>query len=45
MDADSRVKSYDIEVVRGDESLSGSFNGNVRFKSAQRRITLPIQAM
>ena len=44
MDADSRVKNYDIEVVRGDESLSGIFNGNVRIKSAQRRITLPIQA-
>ena len=45
MDADSRVKNYDIEVVRGDESLSGIFNGNVRIKSAQRRITLPVQAM
>ena len=44
MDVDSRVKNYDIEVVRGDESLSGIFNGNVRIKSAQRRITLPIQA-
>ena len=44
MDADSRVKNYDIEVVRGDESLKGIFNGNVRIKSAQRRITLPIQA-
>ena len=44
MDVDSRVKNYDIEVVRGDESLSGMFVGNVRIKSAQRRITLPIQA-
>ena len=44
MDVDSRVKNYDIEVVRGDESLHGIFNGNVRIKSAQRRITLPIQA-
>ncbi|MBR5726268.1 MAG: PorT family protein [Muribaculaceae bacterium] len=44
MDVDSRVKNYDIEVVRGDESLSGIFNGNVRIMSAQRRITLPIQA-
>ena len=44
MDVDSRVKNYDIEVVRGDESLDGIFNGNVRIKSAQRRITLPIQA-
>ena len=44
MDVDSRVKNYDIEVVRGDESLEGIFNGNVRIKSAQRRITLPIQA-
>lgn len=44
MDVDSRVKNYDIEVVRGEESLSGIFNGNVRIKTAQRRITLPIQA-
>ena len=44
MDVDSRVKNYDIEVVRGDESLDGIFNGNVRIKSSQRRITLPIQA-
>ena len=44
MDVDSRVKNYDIEVVRGDESLDGIFTGNVRIKSAQRRLTLPIQA-
>ena len=44
MDVDSRVKNYDIEVVRGDESLDGIFNGNVCIKSTQRRITLPIQA-
>ena len=44
MDVDSRVKNYDIEVVRGEESLKGIFNGNVRIKSAQRRLTLPIQA-
>ena len=44
MDIDSRVKNYDIEVVRGDESLKGIFNGNVRIKTMQRRITLPIQA-
>ncbi len=44
MDVDSRVKNYDIEVVRGEESLKGVFNGNVRIKTAQRRITLPIQA-
>lgn len=44
MDVDSRVKNYDIEVVRGQESLNGIFAGNVRIKSAQRRITLPIQA-
>ena len=44
MDVDSRVKNYDIEVVKGDESLSGIFNGNVRIKSTQRRITLPVQA-
>ena len=44
MDVDSRVKNYDIEVVRGDESLKGIFAGNVCIKSAQRRITLPIQA-
>jgi len=43
-DVDSRVKNYDIEVVRGDESLKGIFNGNVRIKTTQRRITLPIQA-
>jgi len=44
MDVDSRVKNYDIEVVRGEESLSGIFTGNVRIKTTQRRITLPIQA-
>ena len=44
MDVDSRVKNYDIEVVRGGESLDGIFIGNVRIKTAQRRITLPIQA-
>ena len=44
MDVDSRVKNYDIEVVRGEESLKGIFNGNVRIKSAQRRLTLPIPA-
>lgn len=44
MDVDSRVKNYDIEVVRGDESLDGVFNGNVRIRTTQRRITLPIQA-
>ncbi|MBR4830025.1 MAG: PorT family protein [Muribaculaceae bacterium] len=44
MDIDSRVKNYDIEVVRGDESLKGIFNGNVRIITTQRRITLPIQA-
>lgn len=44
MDVDSRVKNYDIEVVRGEESLKGIFMGNVRIKTAQRRITLPIQA-
>lgn len=44
MDVDSRVKNYDIEVVKGDESLKGIFMGNVRIKSSQRRITLPIQA-
>lgn len=44
MDVDSRVKNYDIEVVRGDESLAGIFTGNVRIRTAQRRITLPIQA-
>ena len=44
MDIDSRVKNYDIEVVRGDESLKGIFMGNVRIKSSQRRITFPIQA-
>jgi hypothetical protein len=44
MDVDSRVKNYDIEVVRGDESLDGIFNGNVRIKTTQRRIALPIQA-
>lgn len=44
MDVDSRVKNYDIEVVRGEESLKGIFNGNVRIKTTQRRLTLPIQA-
>lgn len=44
MDVDSRVKNYDIEVVRGDESLDGIFNGNVRIMSNQRRFTLPVQA-
>ncbi len=44
MDVDSRVKNYDIEVVRGDQSLDGIFNGNVRIKTTQRRITFPIQA-
>ena len=44
MDVDSRVKNYDIEVVRGEESLNGIFNGNVRIKTTQRRITLPLQA-
>ena len=44
MDVDSRVKNYDIEVVRGEESLDGIFNGNVRIRTTQRRITLPIQA-
>lgn len=44
MDVDSRVKNYDIEVVRGEESLKGIFNGNVRINSAQRRLTLPILA-
>ena len=44
MDIDSRVKNYDIEVVRGDESLKGIFNGNVRIRTTQRRITFPIQA-
>ena len=44
MDVDSRVKNYDIEVVRGDQSLKGIFNGKVRIKSAQRRFTLPVQA-
>ena len=44
MDVDSRVKNYDIEVVRGEESLKGIFNGNVRVKTTQRRLTLPIQA-
>ena len=44
MDVDSRVKNYDIEVVRGEESLKGIFNGNVRIKTTQRRITFPIQA-
>ena len=44
MEVDSRVKNYDIEVVRGDESLDGIFNGNVCINSTQRRITLPIQA-
>ena len=44
MDVDSRVKNYEIEVVRGEESLKGIFNGNVRIKTAQRRLTLPIQA-
>lgn len=44
MDVDSRVKNYDIEVVRGDESLDGIFNGNVRIMSAQRRFTFPLQA-
>ena len=44
MDVDSRVKNYEIEVVRGDESLNGIFNGNVRIKTSQRRITLPVQA-
>lgn len=44
MDVDSRVKNYDIEVVRGDESLAGIFTGNVRIRTTQRRITLPIQA-
>ena len=44
MDVDSRVKNYDIVVVRGDESLSGIFIGNVRIKTTQRRITLPVQA-
>ena len=45
MDVDSRVKNYDIEVVRGEESLKGIFMGNVRIKSAQRRISLPVQAV
>ena len=44
MDVDSRVKNYDIEVVRGEESLKGIFNGNVCIKTTQRRLTLPIQA-
>ena len=44
MDVDSRVKNYDIEVVRGEESMNGIFTGNVRIVSAQRRITLPLQA-
>ena len=44
MDVDSRVKNYDIEVVRGDESLNGIFIGNVRIKTTQRRLSLPLQA-
>lgn len=44
MDVDSRVKNYEIEVVRGEESLKGIFMGNVRIKTTQRRITLPVQA-
>ena len=44
MDVDSRVKNYEIEVVRGEESLSGIFMGNVRIKTTQRRLSLPLQA-
>ena len=44
MHVDSRVKNYDIEVVRGDESLNGIFIGNVRIKTTQRRLSLPLQA-
>lgn len=44
MDVDSRVKNYEIEVVRGEESLNGIFMGNVRIKTTQRRFSLPIQA-
>lgn len=44
MDVDSRVKNYEIEVVRGEESLNGIFMGNVRIKTTQRRLSLPVQA-
>jgi len=44
MNADARLKNYEIEVTRGGETLEGIFLGDVRVKVCQTQLTLPVQA-
>lgn len=44
MSTDARVKSYNMEMRRGDESLKGLFTGNVVTKVEEWMVTLPLQA-
>ena len=44
MHTDARVKSYNMEMRRGDESLKGLFTGNVVTKVQEWMVTLPLQA-
>lgn len=44
MDADVTVKSYSMEMKKGDSQISGLFTGHVSQQVTQWMLTLPIQA-
>lgn len=44
MDEDANVKNYKMEIVRGGQSLSGRFTGDVRTKVAEWMFTVPVMA-
>jgi hypothetical protein len=44
MDEDARVKNYHEEIVRGGETLSGRFTGDVTTRVREWMFTVPLQA-
>ena len=44
MDGDVTVKSYQMEVVKGDSKLSGRFTGHISQQVKQWMLTIPVQA-
>ena len=44
MDGDVTVKSYQMEVMKGDSKLSGRFTGHISQQVKQWMLTIPVQA-
>lgn len=44
MNGDANVKSYHVKLIRGGQTLEGSYTGDVKIKVARWMFTLPVMA-